>query len=275
MRQKGAFDLAPVRAGGLGYDKQTGARVGGKLAAAPDCASRELRLRVGGGVELNHCGWLCFGRLAPLPPCVEKLPLNRQNAIKTREKQRRTRCRLCLKQRHQFEWQAAWAEQAAGAAELVESRKPTAESRRVLLPTGASWRAKELRCMGTKQTVRLHRKRRQAVARTFEQRGQRAILSGDSGPKSLFLLGIEQQATVGASLLPGVADKALPVENVGRWPGGQPFGLAGAMEALSKGTRGAVAGRDHQAAFAQPSVDLSRCKIPHSSFIRRPGRSLP
>jgi hypothetical protein len=137
VRKKGAFNLASVRAGGLGDDKQPGAGVGGKLAAAPNCASREFGLGVGGGVELNYGGRLAFGRLAPLAPCVEDLPLDREDAVKARQKQWRTfRC-LRPQKWHQFQWQAAWAEQVAGAAKLIKSRKPTAESSCVLLPADA------------------------------------------------------------------------------------------------------------------------------------------
>jgi hypothetical protein len=42
----------------------------------------------------------------------------------------------------------------------------------------------------------------------------------------------------------------------------QPLGLPGAMEGSGKGARGAVAGRDHQAALAQPRIDLTAAKTP-------------
>ena len=40
------------------------------------------------------------------------------------------------------------------------------------------------------------------------------------------------------------------------------------MECVSQGARGAVAGRDHLAALAQPRIDLYCRQDPHSSVIR-------
>ena len=95
--QEGAFDLAAARAGSLGDDQQTSARVGGELAAAPDRAGRELGLGVGGGMEMDLGGRLALGSLAPLAPGVEEAALHGQNAVKTGQKQRRTLRWICLR----------------------------------------------------------------------------------------------------------------------------------------------------------------------------------
>ena len=175
-------------------------------------------------MELDLGGRFALGSLAPRAPRVEEVALHRQNAVKTRQKQRRTLRRLREEQRNQLVRQAAGADQTPRPAGFVEAPKPAAESRRVLLPTGACGRAQELRRISAQQFVRLHRQRPQPVARAFEQRGQRAVRPGDLHPQRLLLRGIQQQASVGGPLLPGSSRKALPIENVGRGPGGQPLG---------------------------------------------------
>jgi hypothetical protein len=74
--QKSAFDFSAARAGGLCDDQQMHAGVGRKLAAAPECASREFCLRVEGGVEMDFGGGFISGCLAPLAPGVEELALH-------------------------------------------------------------------------------------------------------------------------------------------------------------------------------------------------------
>ena len=90
MRKKGALDFATARAGGLGDDQQAGVGIGGKSAAAPDCASRQFGLGVGGFMKINLAGWLAYGSFVPLSPGVEKAALHGQNAVKSGQKQRRT-----------------------------------------------------------------------------------------------------------------------------------------------------------------------------------------
>ena len=171
--------------------------------------------------------------------------------------------------------QAAGADQTPRPAGFVEAPKPAAESRRVLLPTGACGRAQELRRISAQQFVCLHRQRPQPVARAFEQRGQRAVRPGDLHPQRLLLRGIQQQASVGGPLLPGSSGKALPIENLGRGPRGQPLGSSCLMEAGGQRARGAVAGRDHHAALAQPCVNLVCGQGSHFVVILRWAASVP
>ena len=105
--------------------------------------------------------------------------------------------------------------------------------------------------------MRVHGQGRQTMAWAFEQRGRRLILAGDVYPESLFLRGVEQQTGVSCALQPRGAGKTFPIENVRRGPCSQPLGLARAMEDCGKGARGAVAGRNHQAALAQPCVAIN------------------
>ena len=95
-------------------------------------------------------------------------------------------------------------------------------------------------------------------ARALELRGAVPAGGHNSGPERLLLQWVQDQPAVEAALIPGVADKALPVLNVGRGPGGEPFGAAGAMKRRRKGSRGAFAGRNHQPAGAQAGIDLHR-----------------
>ena len=89
MAKKGALDFASARAGCLRDDQQPGSGIGGKLAAAPDCASGEFGLGVGGGMELNFFRWFALGGLAPLAPGIEEAALDGQNAVETGQQQRR------------------------------------------------------------------------------------------------------------------------------------------------------------------------------------------
>jgi hypothetical protein len=127
--------------------------------------------------------------------------------------------------------------------------------------------------------VGFHGQGGQAVARAFEQSGQPPVGAGDLRPQRLLLRGVQQQAAIRlpilAARLPGGMDKALPVQNAGRGPCQQAFRPASAMEGCGQSARGTVAGRNHQAAAAQPRVDLG-CRswpsfrfLPHSSVIRR------
>jgi hypothetical protein len=85
--------------------------------------------------------------------------------------------------------------------------------------------------------VRFHGQLCQAMARGFEQGGQRTVQTGDVHPESLFLRGIQQQSRVGAALVPVLAGEAIPIENVGRGPCSQALGLARAMEGGNQGAR--------------------------------------
>ena len=75
-------------------------------------------------------------------------------------------------------------------------------------------------------------------------------------PERLLLQWVQDDAAVEAALVPGVADKALPVLNVGSGPSGEPLGAPGAMECRRNGPSGALAGRDHESAAVQPRIDL-------------------
>jgi hypothetical protein len=122
--------------------------------------------------------------------------------------------------------------------------------------------------MGAEQLVCFHGKGSKAVARRFKQSGHAAFRASQIGPDGLFLGGREQQAFIERALSPGGADKVLPVLDGGRWPGREAFGAAGTMEAGREGSRGALAGRNDQAAAAQPDIDFRICNCPHSSVIR-------
>ena len=138
-----------------------------------------------------------------------------------------------------------------------------------------------MRRIGTEQFVGFHGQGCQAVARAFQQSGQPSVRTGDLSPERLLLRGVQQQAAVAAPHLPCGADKTLPIQHIGREPCRQAIGAACAMEGAADGARGPVAGRNHQAAAAQPRIDLSfmlsfvRCFVlsfvpcPHSSVIRR------
>ena len=90
--KKDAFDFSAARTGCLCDDQQTGVRVGGKLATAPDRAGCQLGLEVGGFMKMNLAGGLAFGSLMPLAPGVEEAALHGQNAVKSGQKQWRTFC---------------------------------------------------------------------------------------------------------------------------------------------------------------------------------------
>jgi hypothetical protein len=47
------------------------------------------------------------------------------------------------------------------------------------------------------------------------------------------------------------------------------------MEASGNSASGAIAGRNHQAALAQPQIDLNCRQVPHSSVIRCQPSTVP
>jgi hypothetical protein len=55
----------------LRYDQQPGSRIGGKLVLAPESASRQFGLLVGGLVKETLRGGLSWGGLLPRPPGVK------------------------------------------------------------------------------------------------------------------------------------------------------------------------------------------------------------
>src|ERR1035437_2933003 len=274
MPQEGALDFATARAGGQCDNQQACVRLSRELTTAPDRASCQLGLGIGCGVETDLFGWLAFGSFLPRAPGCEEAALHGQNAIKSGQKQRRTLCCVSFEQRNQLVWQADGANQTFRPACLVKGRQPAAEGRRILLPGNAGRRPQKLWHIRTKQIVSLYGQCCHAMARALQQSSQIAVQPGDLYPERLFLRGIEHEAGIGGTLLPGDADKALPVENLRRGPGGQTFGLTGAMEGIGKGASSAVAGRDHQAALAQPRIDLC-CQDPHFSVIRCQARDVP
>jgi len=75
--------------------------------------------------------------LVPVAPGVEKGALDGENAVKSGQKQRRTRRRLGFEQRNQLERQASGAEQATGGAGFVKGIEPVAGGCRILLPGGS------------------------------------------------------------------------------------------------------------------------------------------
>ena len=209
----------------------------------------------------------------PWAPGVEEGALDGQAAVKTGEQERRAAglggagCGV-LKERDQFEGQAGRAEQVAGAAGFVKGGEPTAEGGCIVLPTGAGGRAQESGNVGAEQFVGFQGQGGEAVARAFEEGGKPAVGSGQAGPEGLLLGRVQQQAAIERARSPGGADEAIPVQDVGRGPGGEAFGLAGTMEGGAKGAGCALAGRNHEATAAQPFVELSFRSCSHSSVIR-------
>ena len=76
-----------------------------------------------------------------------------------------------LKQRNQFELEASGADQIPRAAPLVKGSQPSAEGRRILLPSAAGSRAQELGRVSAEQLVGFHGQRGQPMTRAFQQRG--------------------------------------------------------------------------------------------------------
>ena len=188
---------------------------------------------------MDLAGGLVESGLPPLAPGVEEGALDGQNAVKAGEKQRwalgLAGVGWIFEQRDQFERQAGWAEQVAGAAGFVEGREPAAEGRRILLPAAARIFSQKSRRIGAKQFVGFHGQSGQAMARAFEQSGHVPVRAGNVRPERLLLQRVQQQAAVERALFPFSADKALPVQDVGRGPGGESLGAAGAMEGELQG----------------------------------------
>ena len=259
--EKGAFDLAAAGAGFLGDDEQACIRSESQPSARPESASSEFGLSVGGGVEMDLDGRKGRHSFLPTSPGVEKAALEGENAVESGQKKGRALARIRFQHRNQFEGQPAGAEEVCADAGLVEGGEPGAEGRRVLLPRTSCFLCKENWGVRAKQLVGFHGQRGQAMARTLEQRGQRAVLGRDLDPESFFLRGVEQQAAVAlrrGALLPSGARKALPVLDVGNRPGGEALGLPGAMEGRNQCAGGAFAGCNHPAAAQKPPVDLAR-----------------
>ena len=122
----------------------------------------------------------------------------------------------------------------------------------------------------------LHGEGGHAVARTFKKGGHVLAGTGDGGldglfPDGLLLEGIEEQAAVRVGMiLPGSAEKGLPVDDCGGGPSGEAFCTAGSMVGGDKGTRSALAGCDDKTARAQPcsNFGFGWVVLPHVSVIR-------
>ena len=256
MTQEGALDFATALAGGLGDKQQASVRLSRELAVTPNRASCQLGFEVRSFIEMNCARRLAFGCFIPLAPGVEEAALHGQNPVKSGQKQRRTLCCVRFEQRNQLLRQAAGANQTFRPACFVKGRQPAAEGRRILLPGGTGRRPQKLSRIRANQFVSLYGQCCHAMARAFQKRRQGTVLAGDLHPECLFLRGIEHKAGVGGTMLPCSADKAFPVQDVRRGPGSPPLGLTGAMEGSGKGASSAVAGRNHQAALAQPRIDL-------------------
>jgi hypothetical protein len=173
---------------------------------------------------MNLARRLALGSLAPLAPGVEEAALHGQNAVKSGQKQRRTLRRL-REQRNQLVRQAAGADQTPRPAGFVEGPKPAAEGRRILLPTGA--------CRTAAGTAAHKRKAVRAPPSPTPPAGGAGLRAAwpASGPPrrspptapapARDSAASERRRSVAPRFF---ADKALPIENVGRGPGGQPLG---------------------------------------------------
>ena len=198
-----------------------------------------------------------------------------KNAVKADEEKGWARGGVRVEQGNQFKRQAARVDQVAGATGIVKGREPAAECCRILLPGGAGGGAQEPWLIGTEQFMGFHGQAGQAMTRPVEQSGYGYVRACDASPERLLLYGVQLQAAIERTVFPGGADKAIPVQDVGRRPGGDSLGAAGAVKGGRKGARGPLAGRNHKAASAQPCVHLSSSNRPHSSVIRRGARGMP
>lgn len=106
-------------------------------------------------------------------------------------------------------------------------------------------------------------------SRAGELRGGGRGSGDDLGPERLLLDRVQNEAVAGAAVIPGVADEGMPVLNVGRRPGGEAFGAAGAMEGVGEESRGALAGGDHDSAAAQPCIERLKFGVHDSEFFAR------
>ena len=89
----------------------------------------------------------------------------------------------------------------------------------------------------------------------------------------LLLKVAQHHPTVKSALIPGVANESLPVQNVGVGHAVSPSAAARAMKAESEGSRGALAGGDHDSAVAQPRIDRWQFNAHSSQFVVRSWQS--
>ena len=66
-----------------------------------------------------------------------------------------------------------------------------------------------------------------------------------------------------------VRSEGFPVNNVGRWPGGEAFSATPAMKLGLDGTGSTIAGGDHKSTIAQPCVEFGPRLSAHICVIRR------
>ena len=113
-----------------------------------------------------------------------------------------------------------------------------------------------LRRIGAEQIVGFHRHGGEAANGGGQGGGKMLFAVDDLGPEGLLLGRVEQEASIEVAFLPGRAGEGLPVNNVGRGPGGESFGATPAMELGLDGAGGTIAGGDHKSAIAQPCVEF-------------------
>ena len=91
----------------------------------------------------------------------------------------------------------------------------------------------QLRSVSAEKAVRLHGQSGEAIACACEARSFRRGSGNNSGPEGLLLQRIQDNTAVAVALIPGVADKGLPVLNFGGLPCRETLGAAHAVECLA------------------------------------------
>jgi len=194
--------------------------------------------------------------------------LSGQNAVEACEHERRSTGRILLQRIDQLERQTRGADGVGRATDGIELPQPIAESCGILIPCGARLLVQQLRSVDADEAVRFHGQSGEPVARAGDARRFGSGSRNDSGPERVLLQGIQNDAAICAALIPCGASECMPILNERSLPGSETFGAARTVVGERKRPCGALAGRDHQPALAQPCVDALFRSSPHYSFIR-------
>ena len=143
--KKHALDLAAVFGHILRDNEQARMRISGELLFRPDRTGGEFGDGICGLMEFDSRGSWSKRNLRAVAPGSEECLLCGKNAIEAGEQQRRALGGILFQGLNQLERQTRGADEATGAAERIEFRKPLAEGPGVLIPGSPRFSVEQLR----------------------------------------------------------------------------------------------------------------------------------